>query len=158
MKERETCKQFCGLLELNRRISFDFKFSCFGIYNKNNKSLFKNKRLLFSQNEKSVSSIFLQKMIPRPVIIQLYCFRLFFENHFRLNNRLFVFSMIDNCVDFGCHSNEILNYCYFKLSEIPLPSFNSLQDFKHIEQKTPEILHFHYFTVLQVCVCDVIFV
>ena len=34
---------------------------------------------------------------------------------------------------------------------------NSLQSFKQIEQKTPEILHFNFFTVLQDCVCDVIF-
>ena len=94
------CLKFSGLLGFSKRISLDFKFSCFGIYNKNNKPLFKNKGLLFSYNKKSVSSILFQKTILRAVIIQLYCFRLFFEN-------TFVFSMINNCVDFGCHSNEI---------------------------------------------------
>ena len=74
------CLKFSWLLKLSKRISLDFKFSCFGIYNKNNKPLFKNKRLLFSHNKKSVSSFFFQKMIIRAVIIQLYCFRLFFEN------------------------------------------------------------------------------
>ena len=69
-------------LGFSKQISLDFKFSCFGIYNKNNKPLFKNKRLLFSHNQKSVSSILFQKTILRAVIIQLYCFRLFFENTF----------------------------------------------------------------------------
>ena len=32
-----------------------------------------------------------------------------------------------------------------KPSEIPLPSSGSLQSFKQIKQKTPEILHFHFF-------------
>ena len=31
------------------------------------------------------------------------------------------------------------------------------QSFKQIKQKTPEILHFHFFIVLQHCDCDVIF-
>ena len=31
-----------------------------------------------------------------------------------------------------------------KSSEIPLLNFNSPQNFKQIEQKNPEILHFHF--------------
>ena len=34
-------------------------------------------------------------------------FQIIFEKHVCLNNEPFVFSMKDNCVDFGCHSNEI---------------------------------------------------
>ena len=69
------------LLELSKGISLDLRFSCFGIYNKNNKPLLKNRRLLFSHNKESVSSMILQKMILRAVIIQLYCFTLVFEKH-----------------------------------------------------------------------------
>ena len=43
------------------------------------------------------------------------------------------------------------------MRQIPLLSSNSLQNLKQIEQKTPEILHFHFFIVSQDCVCDVIF-
>ena len=34
---------------------------------------------------------------------------------------------------------------HLKSGEIPLLTSNSLQSFKQIEQKTPEILHFHFF-------------
>ena len=44
-----------------------------------------------------------------------------------------------------------------KSSKIPLLSFSSPQNFQQIEQKNPEILHFHFFIFLQDCVCDVIF-
>ena len=67
----------------------------------------KNKRLLFSYNKKSVSPIFLQTSILPAVAIKLYCFKLRFEHHFCLNNRPFVFLMIDNNFDSGCHSNKI---------------------------------------------------
>ena len=92
---------------MNKRISLDFKFCCHGNSNDNNQSLFKNKRLLFSHNKKSVSPIFLQNLILPAVAIKLYCFRLLFEHHFCLKNRTFVFSIIDNNFDSGCHSNEI---------------------------------------------------
>ena len=49
------CMKFCRLLEVNEGVLFDFKFCCYGNSNKNNKPLFKNKRLLFSINKKSVS-------------------------------------------------------------------------------------------------------
>ena len=55
--------EFCRLLELNKGISLDFKFCCYGNWNKNNKPLFKNKRLLFSHNKKSVAPIFLPKIM-----------------------------------------------------------------------------------------------
>ena len=58
--------------------------------------LFKNKRLLFSHNKKTVSPNFLQNMILPAVAIKLHCFRLLFEHHFCLNNRPFVFSITDN--------------------------------------------------------------
>ena len=38
-----------------------------------------------------------------------------------------------------------------KLSKIPFLRSNNLQSFEQIEQKTPEILHFHFFIVLQDC-------
>ena len=38
-----------------------------------------------------------------------------------------------------------------------MPSPNSPQSFKQIKQKTPETFQFHFFIVLQDCVCDVIF-
>ena len=38
-----------------------------------------------------------------------------------------------------------------KLNQIPLLSSNSMQSFKQIKQHTPEILHFHFFIVLQHC-------
>ena len=34
-------------------------------------------------------------------------FQLLYEHHFCLNNRPFVFSIIENNFDFGCYSNEI---------------------------------------------------
>ena len=67
---------------------------------------FKNKRLLFYHNKKSVSPIFLQNLILPAVAIKLYCFKLLFEHHFCFKNRPFVFSLIDN-FDSGCHSNKI---------------------------------------------------
>ena len=89
---------------MNIRISLDFKFRCYGNSNENK---FKNKRLLFSHNKKSVSPIFLQNLTLPAVTTKLYCFKLLFEHHFCLNDRHFVFSIIDNHFDFGCHSNEI---------------------------------------------------
>ena len=38
-----------------------------------------------------------------------------------------------------------------------MPNSNSLQSFKQSKQKTLEVFHFHFFIVLQHCVCDVIF-
>ena len=64
---------------MNKQISLDFKFLCFGNSNENNYPLFKNKRLLFSDNKKSVSPIFLQNLILPVVTIKLYCFKLLFE-------------------------------------------------------------------------------
>ena len=87
--------------------------------------LFENKILLFSHNKRSVSPIFLQNLILPAVAIKLYCFKLLFEHHFCLNNRSFVFSIIDNNFDSGYHSNN-------------------LQSFKQIKQKTPDILHFDF--------------
>ena len=46
----------------------------------------------------------------------------------------------------------------FEIKRDFLGNSNSLQDFKQIEQKTPEISYLHFFIVLQDCVCDVIFV
>ena len=77
---------------MNKRISLDFKFRCHGNSNENNWPMFKNKRLLFSHNKKSVSPIFLQNWTLPAVTI-----------------KPFVFSTIDNNFDFSCHSNEILN-------------------------------------------------
>ena len=45
----------------------------------------------------------------------------------------------------------------FKIKLNSFAKFYSLQSFKQIEVKTPEILYFYFFTVLQDCVCDVIF-
>ena len=76
---------------MNKEISLDFKFRCHGNSNENNQPLLKNKILLFSHNKKSVSLIFLQNLILVAVTTKLYCFKLLFEHHFRLNNRFFVF-------------------------------------------------------------------
>ena len=92
---------------MNKRISLDFKFRCYGNSNENNYPLFKNKRLLLSHNKKSISPIFLQNLTLPAVTIKLYCFKLLFEHHSCLKNRPFVFSITDNNFDFGCHSNEI---------------------------------------------------
>ena len=43
-----------------------------------------------------------------------------------------------------------------KLNQIPLLSSNSMQSFKQIKQHTPEIMHFHFFIVLQHCARDII--
>ena len=43
-----------------------------------------------------------------------------------------------------------------KLNQIPLLSSNSMQSFKQIKQHTPEIMHFHFFIVLQHCTRDII--
>ena len=66
---------------MNKEISLDFKFRCCGNSNENNYPLFKNIRLLFSHNKKSVSPIFLQNMILTAVTIKLYCFKLLSEHH-----------------------------------------------------------------------------
>ena len=92
---------------MNKGISLDFKFRCYGNPNENNWPFFKNKRLLFSHNKKNVSPIFLQNLILPAVTIKLYCFKLLFEHHFCFYNGSFVFSIIDNNFDFGCHSNKI---------------------------------------------------
>ena len=63
---------------MNKGISLDFKFRCNGNSNENNWPLFKNKRLLFSYNKKSVSPIFLQNLILPEVTIKLYFFELLF--------------------------------------------------------------------------------
>ena len=76
---------------MNKGISLDFKFRCYGNSNENNWPLFKNERLLFSDNKKSVSPIFLQNLTLLAVTIKLYCFKLLFEHHFCLNHRPFVF-------------------------------------------------------------------
>ena len=68
---------------------------------------------MFSHNKKSVSPIFLQNLTLPAVAIKLYCFKLLFEHHFFLNNRPFVFSIIDNNFDSGCHSNKIWNEAKF---------------------------------------------
>ena len=92
---------------MNKRMSLNFKFRCYGNSNENSWPLLKNKRLLFAHNKKSVSPIFPQSLRLHAVAIKLYCFKLLFEHHFCLNNRPFVFSIIDNKFDSGCHSNEI---------------------------------------------------
>ena len=92
---------------MNKGISLVFKFRCYGSSNENNYPLFKNEKLLFSHNKNSVSPIFLQNRTLPSEAIKLYCFKLLFEHHFCLNNRPFVFSIIDNHFDFGCHSNKI---------------------------------------------------
>ena len=84
---------------MKKRILLDFKFRCYGNSNENNWPLFKDKRLLFSHNKKSISPIFLQNLTLPAVRIKLHCFKLLFEHHFCLNNRLFVFSIIDNHFD-----------------------------------------------------------
>ena len=56
---------------------------------------------------------FLQNLILPAVAIILYCFKLLFEHHFCLNNRPFVFSIIDNNFDSGCHGNKIWNEAKF---------------------------------------------
>ena len=76
-------------------------------------SLYSKTRLLFSQNMKSVSPIFLQNLILHTVAIKLYCFKLLFKHYFCLNNRPFVFSIIDNNFDSSCHSNKISNEAKF---------------------------------------------
>ena len=93
---------------------------------------------------------FFQNLILPAVTIKLYCFKLLFEHHFSLNKRL-LFLNNGQYFLFWLSWQRTL-----KWSKIHLPSSNSLQRFKQIKQKTPEILHFHFFIVLQHCVCDVI--
>ena len=107
------CLKFCRLLEVNKWISLDFKFRCYGNSNENNKPLFKIKRLLFSHNKKSVSPSFLQNLILPAVAIKLYCFKLLFNHHFCLNNRPFVASIIETNFDSGFHSSKIWNEAKF---------------------------------------------
>ena len=68
---------------------------------------------MFSHNKKSVSPIFLQNLTLPAVAIKLYCFKLLFEHYFCLNNRPFVFPIIYNNFDSGCHSNKIWNEAKF---------------------------------------------
>ena len=71
------------------------------------------KRLLFSHNKNSVSPIFLQNLILLAAALKLHCFNLPFKHHVCLNNKPFVFSIIDNNFDSGCHSNKIWNEAEF---------------------------------------------
>ena len=66
----------------------------------------KTKDYCFLTTEKVHHQVFLKMVLPA-VIIKLYCFKSFFEKRFCSNNRLFVFSITENCFDFGCRSNEI---------------------------------------------------
>ena len=91
---------------MNKRISLDLNFVAMATQTRII-SLCSKQRLLFSHNKKSVSPIFLQNLTLPAVTIKLYCFKLLYEDHFCLNNRPFVFSVIENNFDFGCHSNEI---------------------------------------------------
>ena len=59
LKSLLICLKFC--LKLSKRISVHFKFCCYGKLNRNNKPLFKTKRLWFSHYKKSVSPIFFPK-------------------------------------------------------------------------------------------------
>ena len=45
----------------------------------------------------------------------------------------------------------------FEIKRISFAFSSSLQNFKQIEQKIPDILQFHFLVVVQDCVCDVIF-
>ena len=65
------------------------------------------KKTMFSHNKNSVSPIFLQNLILLAAAIKLHCFKLLFKHHVCLNNKPFVFSIIDNNFDSGCHSNKI---------------------------------------------------
>ena len=49
--------------KLSKGISLEFKFSSHGIYNMNNRHLFKNKRLLFSHNKRKFHLFFLKNDI-----------------------------------------------------------------------------------------------
>ena len=92
---------------MNKRIRLALNFVAMTTSNENNWPLLKHKRLLFSHNKKSASPFFLQNLILPAVAIKLYCFKLLFEHHFCLNNRPFVFSIIDYNFDSCCHSNKI---------------------------------------------------
>ena len=108
------CLKFCRLLEVNKRISLDFKFRGYGNSKENNQPLFKSKIRFFSNNKKSASPIFLRNLILPAVAIKLYCFKLLFKHPFCLNNRPFVFPIIDHNFDYGCHSNKIWNEAKFR--------------------------------------------
>ena len=137
---------------MNKRISLGFKFRCYGNSNENNQPLFKNKRLLFSHNKKSVSLIFLQNLILPAVAIKLYCSKLLFEHHFCLNDRPFVFSIIDNNLDSGCHSNKIWNKAKFLCQVLTACKVSNKSNRRLLRYCT-----FVFFVVLPYCVCDVIF-
>ena len=139
------CLKFCRLLEAHEWISLDFKFHCYGNSNKNNQPLFKNKRLLFSHNKKSVSPIFLQNLILPVVAFKPYCFKLLLEHHFCLYKRPFCFFQQEtNNFISGCHSNK------FEMKRNSFANFWHLQSFIQTKQKTPGILHFHFFHCLEV--------
>ena len=101
--------QFSGLLRLSKQISLDFKFFCFGIYNKNNKRIMslclKTKDYCFL----TIRKYFINFISKNDTTCSNNCIVSdYFWKHFCLNNRPFVcFWMINNCVNFGCHSNEI---------------------------------------------------
>ena len=50
---------------------------------------------------------FSSKLDPTCSSNQTVLFQITFQHHFCLNNRPFVFSIIDNNFDSGCHSNKI---------------------------------------------------
>ena len=77
-------------------------------------------------------------MILPAVIIKLYCFKLFFEKCFCLNNWPFVFQL------FWFWLPQQRN---LKSSKIPLLISNSLQNCKPIKQKTLKIVHVHFFII-----------
>ena len=78
-------------------------------------------------------------------------FQIIFEKHVCLNNEPFVFSMKDNCVDFGCHSNEIWNQEASLCQVLTACKISNKSNKRLLRYRT-----FIFFIVLQDCVCDII--
>ena len=149
---RLICLKLCRLLGLSERFSLDFKFRCYGNQNQNCCLLLKKQKVYCLSKTDAQKVIWNNTVWLLLQVVSNFEEKLVIHSSYCEKATVFCFWTNANSSRLSCHSNESL-----KSSEIRLFTSNSLQNFKQIKQKTPEVLHFHFFNVLQDCVCDVIF-
>ena len=101
--------KFCRLLKLSKKIHLISNFLALAFTIRIISLCSKTKDYCFLTIRKVFRKFFFKNMLLCAVIIQLHLFQIIFC----LNNRPFVFSVIDDCVDFGCHGIEIWNQAKF---------------------------------------------
>ena len=138
------CLKLCRLLELGKGISLDFRFRCYGNQNQNECLLLKKQKVYCLSNLCSNSNLKQYSLITAASSVKFW-------------------RKIGDTLLLLWENNSLLFFNKGQLFSFELPqqryvkSCCSLQNFQQIRQKTPEILHFHFFSVLHECVYDVIF-